>query len=264
LVTKEHFEALKDIAKGTHINGERDNARKIGSLPPEEENSINFGGQFFTVTDSDEGKFTYCHQGDLKRIIQEISKAKECANYVFLAIHSHQIKKESYTEPDYFLEEFSHKCIDAGADVILGGGTHQLKPIEIYKGKPIFYSLGNFVFQNHLVHRLPADFWDKYNYDEKLTVAQGMQKKTKNGTVGLELDIHNYLSVIPVIEFDKDKISDICLIPVELNFNNEELKGLPTIADESSASAIYEYLKDISTPYNTALEKLPFFIKVQI
>ena len=37
--------------------------------------------------------------------------------------------------------------IDAGADAVIGGHPHQLQDTETYKGKPIFYSLGNFVFE---------------------------------------------------------------------------------------------------------------------
>jgi poly-gamma-glutamate synthesis protein (capsule biosynthesis protein) len=42
--------------------------------------------------------------------------------------------------------EVGHAAIDAGADAVLGHHAHILKPIEIYHGKPIFYSLGNFAF----------------------------------------------------------------------------------------------------------------------
>ncbi len=37
--------------------------------------------------------------------------------------------------------------IDAGADAVIGGHPHQLQDTDSYKGKPIFYSLGNFVFE---------------------------------------------------------------------------------------------------------------------
>lgn len=120
-VTRAHYEQLKEIAEATYINGERDNARAIGSLPPEEEGSINFGGHFFVVGDGEEGKFTYCHKADLNRIMEGIKYAGTQADYVMVSIHSHQIKKVSYTEPDYFCEEFAHKCIDAGACVVWGG-----------------------------------------------------------------------------------------------------------------------------------------------
>lgn len=42
--------------------------------------------------------------------------------------------------------EFAHKLVDTGADLIFGHHPHVVKGIELYKGKPIFYSLGNFIF----------------------------------------------------------------------------------------------------------------------
>lgn len=258
-----HYEQLKEIAKATFINGERDNARAIGSLPPEEEGSINFGGHFFVVDDREEGKITYCHKADLNRIIEGIKAAGTQADYVMVSIHSHQIKRASYTEPDYFCEEFAHKCIDAGACAVWGGGTHQLKPVEIYKGRPIFYSLGNFVFETHQVRKLPADFWDKYGYPDNLTVEEAMNRKTKNGTVGLEVDRDNYLSVIAQVEFERGKLVDVSLIPVELNFKGgQDLKGLPAVASETDTDSILKRLQEISEEYGTAFEKVDGVIKV--
>lgn len=251
LVTKEHFEQLKCIAEKTYINGERDNARKIGSLPPEERGSINFGGHFFVVSDSEEGKFTYCNKQDMNRIRGEIQKASQDFDYVIICIHSHQIRKCEYFEADYFLEEFAHTCIDAGACAVIGGGTHQLKPVEIYNGKPIFYSIGNFVFQTDRVHKLPADFWDKYDFPENMSVQEGMNRKNQNGKIGLETDRANYLSVIPIITFDNNKkLTEIELIPIELNFNNRN-KGLPRIASPEDCKDILNQLKAISSRYGT-------------
>ena len=258
LVSKEQFELLRQIASDTYINGERDNARKIGSLPPEEKDSINFGGMFFCVSnDGHLGKQTYCHEGDLNRIISEITKAKATTDYVFVSVHSHQIKKTSYTGPDYFLEEFSHKCIDAGADAIIGGGTHQLKPIEIYKQKPIFYSLGNFVFQaDDFMRDLPYDFWDKYGYPTEWSMEECLRLKTKNGTVGLETDKANYVSVLPEMEFDDGVLKKLVLHPIELGFEKDlSLKGLPFLADESDSDMIFKQLCSISKQYNTTFTK---------
>ena len=50
--------------------------------------------------------------------------------------------------PADFIPIFARAVIDAGADVFVGHGPHVLRGIEIYKGKPIFYSLSNFIFQN--------------------------------------------------------------------------------------------------------------------
>jgi hypothetical protein len=56
--------------------------------------------------------------------------------------------------------------IDAGADVFVGHGPHVLRGIEIYKGKPIFYSLSNFIFQNETVLRMPEDSYEEYSLSD--------------------------------------------------------------------------------------------------
>ncbi len=45
-----------------------------------------------------------------------------------------------------YMIEIAHTAIDAGADVVIGHGPHQILPVELYKGRPIFYGLGSFSF----------------------------------------------------------------------------------------------------------------------
>jgi poly-gamma-glutamate capsule biosynthesis protein CapA/YwtB (metallophosphatase superfamily) len=45
-----------------------------------------------------------------------------------------------------YMKEIAHAAIDAGADIVMGHGPHYSLPIEVYKGRPIFYGLGNFSF----------------------------------------------------------------------------------------------------------------------
>lgn len=254
-VTQGHFDQLREIAEATYINGERDNARRIGSLPPEVEGSLNFGGQFFTVAgDGVEGKTTTCDRRDLDRILEAVRKARDNADLVLVSIHSHQIRRGSYREPDLFLEEFAHACIDAGAAAVIGGGTHQLKPIEVYRDRPIFYSLGNFIFQSGMVEHLPADYWDKYHFPVELSVAEAQARKTKGGTIGLETDEDNYLSVLPRMSFGDDgRLEALELVPIELGFSRERaLKGLPRIADDATAARILTRLRELGEPYGTS------------
>lgn len=46
-----------------------------------------------------------------------------------------------------YMSEIAHGAIDAGADIVVGHGPHYTLPIELYRGKPIFYGLGNLSFQ---------------------------------------------------------------------------------------------------------------------
>lgn len=65
-----------------------------------------------------------------------------------VAISLHWGVEESFTvTPEQV--EFAHKLLDEGADIILGHHPHQFQGIEIYKGKPILYSLGNFIFDQN-------------------------------------------------------------------------------------------------------------------
>ena len=77
-----------------------------------------------------------------EKIISDIRKHKTKDNLVFVSLHwgiehSTQIKPEQIKQ--------AHKYIDAGADGIIGHHPHVPQGVEIYKGKPVFYSLGNAV-----------------------------------------------------------------------------------------------------------------------
>jgi poly-gamma-glutamate capsule biosynthesis protein CapA/YwtB (metallophosphatase superfamily) len=45
-----------------------------------------------------------------------------------------------------YMTEIAHAAIDAGADVVVGHGPHHFLPVEVYRGKPVFYGLGSFSF----------------------------------------------------------------------------------------------------------------------
>ncbi len=77
---------------------------------------------------------------DFYPLINELNKASD---YVIVNIHWGTEYELGKTEKQMAI---AHALIDNGADVIFGHHPHVLEPVEIYKGKVIFYSLGNFVF----------------------------------------------------------------------------------------------------------------------
>ena len=80
---------------------------------------------------------------DPNELIAEIKKAKASYNHVLVEVHW---GKEYADHPEDYQVDFAHKYIDAGADAVIGMHPHVLQGIEFYKGKLIFYSLGNFMF----------------------------------------------------------------------------------------------------------------------
>ena len=81
------------------------------------------------------------HDTDL--MIDAIRAAADRADLVVVMIHW---GVELDTQPRAEQVDLGHRMIDAGADVIFGGHSHRLQPMETYRGRPIFYSLGNFVW----------------------------------------------------------------------------------------------------------------------
>lgn len=89
--------------------------------------------------------YSFPHPDDLGKMLCDIREARERADVVVVSIHWGIHFKEGVLA-DY-QRYYAHFAIDAGADLILGHHTHILKPIGIYKGKAIFYSLGNFAME---------------------------------------------------------------------------------------------------------------------
>ncbi len=80
---------------------------------------------------------------NLDRVLVAISSAKAQGDFVIVYPHWGVEYNLGTTSEQVVL---GHQFVDAGADVIFGSHPHVVEPVEIYQGKPIFYSLGNFVF----------------------------------------------------------------------------------------------------------------------
>ncbi len=80
---------------------------------------------------------------DPKALCQEIKKAEEYSDFIVVYVHW---GKEHHSMPEEYQRNMAKQYIDAGADAVIGCHTHCLQGIEFYKGKPVVYSLGNFMF----------------------------------------------------------------------------------------------------------------------
>ena len=92
---------------------------------------------------------TWADETYLGRLRQDIKSLRERADIV-VASHHWGLKQDVLR----YMTEIAHAAIDAGADVVIGHGPHYSLPIEIYRGKPIFYGLGSFSFHtgHHGMH----------------------------------------------------------------------------------------------------------------
>lgn len=84
---------------------------------------------------------------DSVRLCEAIRKAKENCDYVVVYVHW-GIERENM--PQEYQRQLGQAYIDAGADLIIGAHPHVLQGIEYYNGKPIVYSLGNYIFNQSI------------------------------------------------------------------------------------------------------------------
>jgi poly-gamma-glutamate synthesis protein (capsule biosynthesis protein) len=80
---------------------------------------------------------------NFEKIITEIKKIKNETDFVVVFAHWGREYQANFSKSQ---QKKAHQFIDAGADTVLGSHSHVIQPIELYKGKFIFYSLGNFLF----------------------------------------------------------------------------------------------------------------------
>ncbi|MGH8319217.1 MAG: CapA family protein [Steroidobacteraceae bacterium] len=231
-------------------------ARAVGMPPPKAAARISLGGNMRFAADpklSNQVRISYqMGQTDLNAILLAIRQAKETAGLVIVALHAHQPSNYSNIPPD-FLPIFAHDCIDAGADVIAVSGPHRLRGIEIYKGKPIFYSLGNFVFTEGEMQPEPLDeFRTAKLSPATATDFEALEKKR------LKYFDHGriwYESVLPIITYRNGRAREIKLYPLQLGFQDSAVRrGVPRLADRDSGTRILARLAQLSKPFGTMIE----------
>lgn len=258
-VTPEQMKALREISQDTHIDGRRNRSRMGGYTPMAPEGCFGFGDYIFCESES-KGKTSRVNPVDMKRTEDTIKKALTECESVVVNIHSHEIKHDTDDEPDDFMIEFCRKCIDAGASAVIGTGTHQLKGIEVYRGKLIFYSIGNYVFQSDSPFCMPDDYRERYKMPAGLSTKEMINIRNQNNTRGLHSDVNNFRSLLPFMTFEDGKLTKAVLYPIRLDMQT----GFPARADAAEAKIIFDYLNERNVPFGTVLELNGDVIEVKL
>ena len=252
-VSPAQLRALREIAAGTSINAYDEAMVRQGFRQPPPDGLYAFGGLLFEEGAA-EGKHTLPHALDVARTTGAIRDALTDADYALVMVHSHEVRGASDEESDDFVESFARSCIDAGACAVVGGGTHQLKGVELYKGRPIFYSLGNFIFQNQSVRLLPPDFMEQYGLPADASAAQGLAARAACSSGSLQKNVWAYRTAIPRFTFEEGRLIKLQLLPVSLGEDAPRpYRAWPRPADAKEAEAILRYLQRVSERYGTQL-----------
>lgn len=248
-----HFEVLKDIADNSGVNAAAAISRAEGYLPMQEKREVTFGAQKLKFVPGEKLQYhTKCNAEDLQRLEKSIYQAKSQADYVLISIHSHQVGGTEKESVPAFLEEFAHKAIDLGAHAVIGHGPHLLRPLEIYEGKPIFYSLGDFFLHNESFDYHAEDFYTKHGLTSDDPLCEVYRKRSRNYTCGLLTDRRMLEAVIPYFEMEDGKLTHLELLPIELGFDEPRYRtGDPRVCTDKG---IIERYAQMSEAYGTKIK----------
>ena len=221
-----------------------------GSIrPPEKEppDELELFGVHYKASDRRGFSFTM-DPTDEREILKSIRAAKQLSDFVIVTIHAHEPGNWSETPAD-FLPKLAHEAIDAGTDAFIGHGPHQLRGIEVYRGKPIFYSLGNFIFQLDLLAPVASDLYEQYKMDSATATDAEFNAMWNQLVFGGDVW---YQSVVTTSRFEKGQLAEIQLRPVDLNYAARGADpGVPRAATAELAKTILERLARLSQPFGT-------------
>ncbi|MEW6524071.1 MAG: CapA family protein [Bacillota bacterium] len=247
------LEALRAISEQAGYERLKAQRKQWMPVQAQAETEFDFFGTKF-VSGEVPGITTRPHQEDLGENAKWVKDARRQADWVVFSLHTHESGSHR-EEPAAFAETFARACIDAGADVVVGHGPHLLRGIEIYQGRPIFYSLGNFIFQNETVLRLPADIYSRYRLGHDATPADLYDARTGCDQRGFPADPVYWESVAAICEFSDHRLARIRLYPVTLGHGKPRVhRGRPLLAQGRDAERIITRLAALSKPYGTRVQ----------
>lgn len=245
-IPHELFRELKRIEGPlSHLQGGAELAEILGK-PPEDEIV------FFEARLKAGSGLDFLSAGspaDTRRVTEAIGVARNNARLVLATFHSHESRGRREINAS-FLQPFARACIDAGADAFFLAGPHLLRGIEIYQGKPLFYSLGNFLFQYETVHPVPAESFAR----------RGLEPGTLDSSLFAQKTVYHkekrfWRSLAPRITYEGNRVVEIELHPLSLGSDKPLYeRGTPVRARGEEAVEILQSVAALSQPYGTVIE----------
>jgi poly-gamma-glutamate synthesis protein (capsule biosynthesis protein) len=217
------------------------------------------GGQPVSVPDGKGGAtvMTLPLSTDMQTLQAAVKRARPQVDFLMVSFHQHwgggpnpnprvsdpnnrRILPADLNDPVNLVAEgrrlISRAAIDAGADVIIGHGPHVLNGVEIYKGKPIIYSLGHYYMEILRNGKALPEF--RFN--------PGMVASVENNWY---LEEHRWAAVARMIVAN-NRVTRLEILPVTMDVQRD---GFPALPSEADAAKINSAMTTLSKPFGTTL-----------
>jgi poly-gamma-glutamate capsule biosynthesis protein CapA/YwtB (metallophosphatase superfamily) len=237
--------------------GELETLRKVArelQLEPPSEGAFDLGGMRVAAGERP-GVSAEPDPADLGAITAEVRRVSQTADHTIVSIHCHEEGDGRRETPPLFLAAFARAMIDAGADVVVGHGPHVLRGIEIYRGRPILYGLGNFLFEYETVAELPADDYESVDLPPTAKPDDFFDRYDQRGARGYPADAEVWESAVAVTRWKGKRLEAVELHPISLGFGlPRSERGRPRLAGPELSRKIVERVARLSEPFGTKIE----------
>jgi poly-gamma-glutamate capsule biosynthesis protein CapA/YwtB (metallophosphatase superfamily) len=258
------FAALGKMSAQLGFARERERHRAMffsaSEAPPDSADELVFLGSRFR-RGTEFSAATQANAADAAEILRWIGEARRQADWVVFSFHNHEFgpagrltaaTSVGLEEPAGFAVRFAKEAIEAGADVVAMHGPHLTLGVEIHQGRPILYSLGNFVFQNDNVPVFPTESYARFGLDHLATPTDFLDARTGNETRGFPASPEYWHGLLAECAFESGKLAALRLHPLDLGHGrSRSQRGRPVLARAKVAAAILKRVARLARRHGT-------------
>lgn len=186
---------------------------------------------------------------DVQALAKVVDEARRMADIVVVGLHCHEGIQGRWNNdvPAEFLQPLAHTLIDAGAHAIMMHGPHMLRGVEIYRKRPICYSLGNFIFNIEATTSFPLEVYEQQGMPLTSTTADLYDRVT-----GYQKQALFWESIVARFTFENGELQSSELHPITMNGNlPRSRRGTPMLTSIEEGTRILQRLHGLSQPCGT-------------
>jgi poly-gamma-glutamate synthesis protein (capsule biosynthesis protein) len=267
VVDERGFNELQRLGAALGFDTARERRKNLGDArsrgAAREAKEYSFGPMRFELGEAFTWR-TVANQRDAEQNLQSIREARRMSDWVVVSLHCHELGGENFLTAAHrsdidemadFVSDFARRCIDAGADIFVAHGPQEPFGIEVYKGRPIFYSLGSTIFELETPQVLAEEAYTRYGLSSDAGPADFADTRYQNDSVGHPADSNYWKQMIARCDFGNRTLQRIEIYPLDLGFGKPRWqRGRPVLADEKLGQEIVEKVSRLSKRRGTEVQ----------
>ena len=258
--------ALKGASRALGFAQERARERALffsdAEMPKDEADRVQFLGRSFRLG----ANFTVetsADPADRRGILRAIAEARRQADWVIFSFHYHELgdrgrldakRWTEMQEPAGFVVELARAAIDAGADAVVGHGPHLTLGAEIYRGRPILYSMGNFILQSDSIEVVPEECYARFGLGTDAGPADFLDTRSSNDSRSFPAEPDYWQSAVAQLDFADGRLATLKFVPIDLGFGRRRSeRGRPTLARGQAVEIALARIRRLSMLHGTEI-----------